>query len=256
MIDRFRLLWRPYMEQAGEPGATGGAPAPAPAAPAPAPAASAPAPEPAAPAPADPPAAPAWTDGLDAATKAMIEKDGYKSPADLVAKVRAYQPPESPDGYEIPVPEGESPEFAKAVAPLFHKAGLSAEQAKALAEGWNEMQAAERAADAEREAAAEREATALAERQQADLKREWGEKFDANVELSRRAIRAGMAAAGLKDDGMADMIGSLEKAHGYAAVHKFFAALGAPMAEAPAHGLGTPPGIQAKSFYDKSNMNP
>mgnify|MGYP003452238176 CR=1 FL=1 len=65
-----------------------------------------------------------------------------------------------------------------------------------------------------------------------------------------------MAAAGLTDDGMAEMIGSLEKAHGFTAVHKFFAALGAPMAEAPAHGLGTPPGVQAKSFYDKSNMNP
>lgn len=186
----------------------------------------------------------------------MIEKDGYKSPADLVAKVRAYQPPETADGYEIPVPEGEPPEFAKAVAPLFHKAGLSPDQAKALATGWNEMQAAERAADAERVAAAERESAALAERQQADLKREWGDKFDANTELARRAIRSGMAAAGLKDDGMAEMIGSLEKAHGFGAVHKFFAALGAPMAEAPAHGLGTPPGIPAKSFYDKSNMNP
>lgn len=186
----------------------------------------------------------------------MIEKDGYKSPGELVAKVRGYQPPETPDGYELPVPDGESPEFAKAVAPLFHKAGLSASQAKALAEGWNEMQAAERAAAVEQDAAAQREATALAERQQGELKREWGDKFDANVELSRRAIRSGMAAAGLAEDGMAAMIGSLEQAHGFAAVHKFFAALGAPMAEGPAHGLGTPPGVQARAFYDKSNMNP
>lgn len=251
MNSRFRPQWWVYMEQAGEPGATGGAPAAAaPADPAAAPAA------PASPSPANPPAAPSWTDGLDAATKAMIEKDGYKSPADLVAKVRGYQPPESPDGYEIPVPEGESPEFAKAVAPLFHKAGLSPTQAQALAQGWNEMQASQRAAEADRAAAAEREAAALSERQEADLKREWGDKFDQNVELSRRAIRAGMASAGLKDDAMSDLIGTLEKAHGYAAVHKFFSALGAPMAEAPAHGLGTPPGLPAKSFYSNSNMNP
>jgi len=232
------------------------APPPTDATAAPAPAATEPAAPAAAPAPADPPAAPSWTDGLDAATKAMIEKDGYKSPADLVAKVRAYQAPDTPDAYEIPVPEGEAPEFAAAIKPLFHKAGLSPTQAKALAEGWNEMQATERAAEAEREAAAEREAVALAQRQQADLKREWGDKFDANTELAKRAIRSGMAAAGLKDDGMAELIGTLERAHGFAAVHKFFAALGAPMAEAPAHGLGTPPGVQAKSFYDKSNMNP
>lgn len=186
----------------------------------------------------------------------MIEKDGYKSPADLVAKVRGFQPPETADGYEIPVPEGESPEFAKAVAPLFHKAQLSTAQAKALAEGWNEMQASQRQAAAEAEANAEREAEALSKRQEADLKREWGDKFDQNAELSRRAIRAGMAAAGLQDDAMAELITTLEKAHGYAAVHKFFSALGAPMAEAPAHGLGTPAGVQAKSFYDKSNMNP
>ena len=232
------------------------APPPTDATAAPAPAATEPAAPAAAPAPADPPAAPSWTDGLDAATKAMIEKDGYKSPADLVAKVRAYQAPDTPDAYEIPVPEGEAPEFAAAIKPLMHKAGLSPTQAKALAEGWNEMQATERAAEAEREAAAEREAVALAQRQQADLKREWGDKFDANTELAKRAIRSGMAAAGLKDDGMAELIGTLERAHGFAAVHKFFAALGAPMAEAPAHGLGTPPGVQAKSFYDKSNMNP
>lgn len=186
----------------------------------------------------------------------MIEKDGYKSPADLVAKVRAYQAPDTPDAYELPVPDGESPEFAAAIKPLFHKAGLSPNQAKALAEGWNEMQATERTADAERAQAAEREAAALSARQQAELKREWGDAYDANAELAKRAIRSGMAAAGLKDDGMADLIGTLEKTHGFAAVHKFFAALGAPMAEAPAHGLGTPAGVQAKSFYDKSNMNP
>ena len=246
MISRFRPQWWPYMEQAGEPGATGGA-APPDAAP-PAPAAPA--------APADPPAAPVWTDGLDAATKAMIEKDGYKSPADLVAKVRGYQAPETADAYEIPVPEGEAPEFAESIKPLFHKAGLSPTQAKALAEGWNELQATQRAAATEQAAAAEREADALAGRQQSELKREWGDKFDANTELARRAIRSGMAAAGLNDDGMAEMIGALERAHGFGAVNKFFAALGAPMAEAQAHGLGTPAGLPAKSFYDKSNMNP
>lgn len=248
MIDRFRRRW-PLMQEAGE-AAAGGAPAAATAAPAAPASGEAPAPA------AAPAAAPSWTDGLDAATKAMIEKDGYKSPADLVAKVRGFQPPDTPEGYELPVPEGEDAEFAKAVAPLMHKAGLSPTQAKALAEGWNEMQATERAAEAEREAAAEREAVALAQRQQADLKREWGGKFDANTELAKRAIRSGMAAAGLKDDGMAELIGTLEHAHGFAAVHKFFAALGAPMAEAPAHGLGTPAGVHAKSFYDKSNMNP
>lgn len=248
MIDRFRRRW-PLMQEAGE-AAAGGAPAAATAAPAAPASGEAPAPA------AAPAAAPSWTDGLDAATKAMIEKDGYKSPADLVAKVRGFQPPETPDAYEVPVPEGESQEFAAAIKPLFHKAGLSPTQAKALAEGWNEMQASQRAAAADAQANAEREAQALAERQQADLKREWGESFDAKTELSRRAVRAGMAAAGLKEDDAGALIDTLEKAHGFAAVHKFFAALGAPMAEGQPHGLGQAPIAPAKSFYDKSNMNP
>ena len=89
-------------------------------------------------------AAPDWTAGLDADAKTYLEAKGFKSPAEALTALRGYEPPATADAYEIPVPDGESPEFAKAVAPLFHKAGLSATQAKALAEGWNEMQAAQR----------------------------------------------------------------------------------------------------------------
>lgn len=188
----------------------------------------------------------------------MIEKDGYKSPADLVAKVRSYAPPESAEAYEIPVPKGESPDFAKAVAPLFHKAGLSPAQAKALAEGWNELQAQQRTASTQAEEAAAREASALAERQNSDLKREWGAQYDANVELSRRAIRSAMGASGAKEAEVASLIDAMEKTHGFAFVHKFFSHLGKSMAEDQAHGLGTKPpagGIDARAFYSNSNMN-
>lgn len=205
--------------------------------------------------PADPPAAPDWLSTLDDDGKKYVETKGFKAPSDALAALKGYEPPESPDKYELPIPDGESDEFAKAVAPIFHKAGLSATQAKALAEGWNEMQTAQRAQAAEAEAAAEREAGAMAERQQNELKREWGDKFDANVELSRRAIRSGMAAAGLNEDAASAMIDSLEKAHGYGVVHKFFSALGQPLSEAKAVGMGTP-SVAAKSFYANSNMNP
>ena len=207
------------------------------------------------------PAAPAapvtdWTAGMDAATRSYVQARGFKAPADIMTTLKGYEPPESPDKYETPVPEGDAGEFAKQVAPIFHRAALSPTQAKALAEGWNELQTAQAAAAAEAQAAADREAAALAQRQQGELKREWGSTYDANVELAKRAIRAGMGAAGLTDDATAGMIDTLEKTHGFAAVHKFFAALGAPMAEAKAHGLGTPTALPPASFYDKSNMNP
>lgn len=209
------------------------------------------------------PAESSWLDGMDAATRSQIEAAGASDAKSLAAKyletaaaLKSFAPPETADGYELPVPEGESPEFAKAVAPLMHKAGLSGAQAKALAEGWNELQAQQRQAAAEAAEAAEREANALAERQEQELRREWGDTFDGKVEMSRRAIRAGMASAGLSEDAAAGLIDSLEKAHGFGAVHKFFAVLGAPLAEATAHGMGSSPVARARSFYDKSNMNP
>lgn len=225
------------------------------AAPAAAPAAAPPAATPAAPAAA--PAAPVdWTAGLDAATKSFITARGFKAPADLMAALQSYDPPESPDKYELPVPEGDSGEFAKKVAPLLHGAKLSPAQAKALAEGWNALNAAEQKAAAEAAEASAREAEAVAQRQQSELKAEWGAQFDANVETARRAIRAGMGAAGISEDQAASMIDTLEKAHGFAAVHKFFAALGKQFTEAQAHGMNTPPPRAATSFFPNSKMNP
>lgn len=208
-------------------------------------------------APAAAPAAPAdWTAGLDAATKSFIQARGFKAPADLMATLQSYDPPESPDKYEIPVPEGDAGEFAKKVAPLLHSAKLSPAQAKALAEGWNSLNATEAAAAAQAAEAQAREADAVAKRQQSELKAEWGLQYDANVETARRAIRAGMGAAGLQEEQAASMIDTLEKAHGFAAVHKMFAALGKQFTEANAHGMNMQPSPPATAFYPNSKMNP
>lgn len=217
--------------------------APAPAAPAAA--------TPPAPAPVDPPA---WTSGLDAATKSYVEARGFKGVHELAGKLREFEPPESADKYEIPVPEGESDEFAKAVAPLFHKAGLSASQAKSLAEGWNELQTAQREAAKQAQEAADREASALAQRQEEELKREWGETFTAKTEGARRAVRS--FVPGKTDEEKLEFASAMERQFGYAGMMKFWAAIGDHMAEAPANGIGAPPPLPPRSFYDKSNMNP
>ncbi len=218
------------------------------AAPAAAPAASAPAP---AAAPAEP--AP-WTASLDAATKSYVEARGFKGVHELAGKLREFEPPASADKYEIPVPEGESDEFAKAVAPLFHKAGLSAAQAKALATEWNGLQAAQRESAKQAQEASDREASALALRQEEELKREWGETFTAKTEGARRAVRS--FVPGKTDDEKLEFASAMEKQFGYAGMMKFWAAIGDHMAEGPANGLGAPPPMPAKSFYDASNMNP
>lgn len=204
--------------------------------------------------PADPPAPPAdWTAALDADTKTYLETKGYKSPAEALTALRGYEPPATADAYEIPVPEGESPEFAKAVAPLFHKAGLSAAQAKALAEGWNEMQASQRGAATQAEADAATAADAAAKREDTALQSEWGKDYAANKEHARRAAMQFLPG---DEDSKTAFVAELEKKFGYTATMKMWAAIGTGLAEHTAKGLGGAPALPAKSWYDKSQMNP
>lgn len=198
-------------------------------------------------------AAPDWTAGLDADAKTYLETKGFKSPAEALTALKGYEPPATADAYEIPVPEGESPDFAKAVAPLFHKAGLSATQAKALAEGWNEMQSGQKAAAAQAEADAATAAEAAAKREDATLQAEWGNDYAANKEHARRA-----AMQFLPGDEAAKtaFIGEIEKKFGFAATMKMWAAIGQGLGEHTAKGLGSAPALPAKSWYDKSQMNP
>lgn len=202
-----------------------------------------------------PPAPPAdWTASLDADAKGYIEAKGFKSPADALAALKGYEPPASPDAYDIPVPEGESADFAKQVAPLFHKAGLSPPQAKALAEGWNALQAEQRTAAAAAEQAAATAASEAAKREDATLKTEWGDTYDANKEHARRA--AMQFLPGADEAAKVAFVSELEAKFGYAATMKMWAAIGQGLAEHTAKGLSAPPALPAKSFYDKSNMNP
>lgn len=205
--------------------------------------------------PADPPAPPAdWTAGLDADAKTYLETKGFKSPAEALTALKGYEPPATADAYEIPVPEGESPDFAKAVAPLFHRAGLSVSQAKALAESWNEMQASQRAAAAQADATAATAADAAAKREDVALQSEWGNDYTANKEHARRA--AMQFLPGTDEDSKTAFVAELEKKFGYTATMKMWAAIGQGLGEHTAKGLGSAPALPAKSFYDKSEMNP
>lgn len=198
-------------------------------------------------------AAPDWTASLDADAKGYIEAKGLKSPADALAALKGYEPPASPDAYEIPVPEGESGDFAKAVAPLFHKAVLSGNQAKALAEGWNSMQAEQKAATLAAEEAAATSAAAAAQREDAALKNEWGQTYAANKEHARRAAMQFLPG---DEKAKTALVAELESKFGYAATMKMWASIGQGLAEHTAKGLNSAPALPAKSYYDKSNMNP
>lgn len=240
--------WAFDVNDGGTPPAPAPEPAPSPVPePAPAPPAPSPSPEPA-------PAPPAWTDGLDAASKSFAEARGFKGPAEVLAKLREFEPPESPDKYELPTPEGADPAYVAAMREAAHKAGVPAQYVKALAEAQNAYTAKQQSDAAEAAKNAETEAAALATRQKADLQREWGDTFDAKTEGARRAALA--FTPGADEASKLEFLSAMETRFGYAGMMKFWAAIGDHMAEGKAHGLGGEPALRAASFYDKSNMKP
>lgn len=194
-----------------------------------------------------------WTAAFDDSTRGVIQTKGWKSPADVVGSYtnlekllgadkagRALVPPkddapaeewgafytklgrpEKADGYKLPVPDGDSGAFAKTAASWFHDAGLTAKQAETLAAKWNQHVGGTMHAQQ-----AEFEQKSAVDLQ--DLQREWGDQFEAQSELARRAIReAGLS----KEEGQA-----IERALGLGKAAKVFAFLGKQFAEAPVKG--------------------
>lgn len=194
-----------------------------------------------------------WTSGFPDEVRGVVQTKGWKSPADAVGSYMNLEKllgadkagrgvvlpkddapaeewaafynrmgrPESADGYKLPVPEGDSGGFASTAAQWFHEAGLTPKQAETLAAKWNEysgttLQSQE--AEFEQKSAIELQ----------DLQREWGDKFNEQAELARRARRE----SGLSDEeGLA-----IERALGLKKAAQVFAKLGQQFAEAPVKG--------------------
>lgn len=124
--------------------------------------------------------------------------------------------PDKPEEYELALPEGGDPEFAKAAAELFHKRGIPKDTAKELAEFYNT--AVTRQAEA-----AEAAFQARSQAEEAQLRSEWGQAFEQNREIGRRATdHYGMDAAALS---------ALEAAKGTKWLYEFMHKLGKPLLE-------------------------
>jgi hypothetical protein len=155
---------------------------------------------------------------------------------------KAVGAPDTPEAYQLPVPEGQDGEFAKTAATWFKDAGLLPQQAQALASKWNEFTSAQAAAA---EAAEQQRIATLDQQnkaQEAALKTEWGQQHDANMELARRAVRQFIPT-----DKAGDVIAALEDRLGYAETIKFMHAIGKGLGEHDAPGLGRAPAPGRKS---------
>lgn len=99
--------------------------------------------------------------------------------------------PESAEGYELPLPEGDDGSFAKQTSEWMHSAGLNKQQAQSLATAWNSHQAAQKAAQTEANEKYQTECIAT-------VKKEWGSNFDANLSQAKAAL-ATFAPEGFMD---------------------------------------------------------
>lgn len=135
--------------------------------------------------------------------------------------------PEKAEEYGLTVRDGEDPAFVGEVASVMHKYGLTKEQAVGLQKDLM-TKADERMATAEQAKAAALDAKNQAE--QAELKTELGERYDAQMELGKRAVRQ------FAGDQAADIISAMEEKIGYKATLKFFMGIGAGLGEHDANG--------------------
>ena len=149
-----------------------------------------------------------------------------KGPEDAEGWIRVYDKlgrPVSPDGYGIKAAEGADPAFANSAMEKFHQLGLSEKQGQELANWWAEQS---QGLVAQQQQQTEQNF----EKQLAEVKTEWGDKYDENVELGRRAARE----YGLD----AEKLGKLESALGTAEMMKLMASIGRGQGEAAFHSQG------------------
>lgn len=154
--------------------------------------------------------------------------------------------PDTAEGYELPLPEGDDGAFAKQVAPMLHKAGLTGDQAKALAAEWNTFQAAQ---TAEATAAEQTRVAAMDAQNRAEaaaLQTEWGTNHTANMEHAKRAV-----SQFLPKEQAGDIIAAIESKVGYRKTIEMLYGIGRGLAEHDAAGMSENAGAPSKSLANR-----
>ena len=128
--------------------------------------------------------------------------------------------PADPAGYEVTIPDGVDGDFADWAKKSFHELGISKSQGDKLAAKWNEF------------VGGKTEATEAAYKNKvADetnkLRSEWGQAFDQNTEIAKRAAREfGIEAM---------VIDKLEQSIGFDGVMKLMHSIGSKIGESSFH---------------------
>ena len=158
--------------------------------------------------------------GLDKAGRTVVMPKDENDVEGLAAFRTKLGVPDSPDGYELPLPEGQSEEFSKVASTWFHEAGVPKDAAASIAEKWNTH-------ISELVTAQQEEARVASEQQLNALKTEWGDAFGKNSEFGRRGFQAYGSKAGLDENDLK----AVESTIGTAKMLKLFHSLGESMSE-------------------------
>jgi len=183
----------------------------------------------------DAPVAPAWYDSIaDENLKAFIAGKGFKDADEAAKTLQELESktavPESVDAYKLPVPDGADAAFAGEAAQWMREAGIPVAAAQTLAGKWNAYMTAQ-------QQAAEQQRIAQGEADIAALKSEWGNQYDANTELGRRAVRTfGLDEAALD---------AISQALGDAQTLRLFQRIGSHLGESTLLPAGTGGGKSA-----------
>lgn len=157
-------------------------------------------------------------------SKSLVELPGPDAPPEKMAEFYArLGRPESPDKYGIEAPQGADPELVGWFKTTAHELGMSDSQAKALFTKYNEMVGGKMQA-------MEQQSAADSEKAITDLKREWGQTFDKQIDMGKRAV----AALGFNEQ----MLTNYEAKLGTGEMLKLFATLGTKMGEPSFEGGG------------------
>lgn len=170
-------------------------------------------------------------------------------PEDWQAFYRQIGAPEKAEDYGIKAPEGQDDAFAKEAAGEFAKFGLRKDQASGITAWWNAKVEALAKADAEAKAANDKAMQVKNDGEQAALKSEWGQSYDTNVAMAKRAVTQYFG------DKAEPILQAIESQIGFGATYRVMHTIGKGLGEGTARGLTneTPPvGSALENFHAES----
>lgn len=159
--------------------------------------------------------------GADRAGKTVVLPGEDASAEERMEVYNRLGRPDSPDKYQLPLSDDADPEFTKWAQEAFHGAGLTQDQAKAVAEKFTEFAQ-------QQEQSQQAQYTQSVEQEDAALRKEWGQNYDKHISMAQRAARN---LVGKDESDRVQKLDSLEKAMGYRGLMEFMSDLGSKLGE-------------------------